>query len=640
MMKFWTRLLLATLLVLPFESAQSASVIERLQWQDVRNTGALPPVGEAAWQAADKKVRLSFDGGALWLRLRINIQEREDLYLALRPVGVDALSVSVQYPAMAQGGPTLQIPAQAMTTLSAQDIRIGKRLLRGFDIPAGEAIIWIRASGSAVGWFEADVLNADEITQQRLADSAMRAMQLTLSAILVLASIALYLQSRKKVFGVMTLLGLLSGLYHLQLSGAFIGILGNDLHAFVKLNASMAVVLGCASLFACAKVLASPRFKLLYTRGFYALLGGSLLMTALGSTTSQSAFNLAAFALLSVALCRFCWDCVRQWLQHPAWRKGLINRLLAAVFLLMLGTNLSILGHLLMPSLHMAWAEPLQAFSLPVIFLALMLTLLWRQQQTQSVKYHRAQNKLQKQQVQINVSFLQQFFLSMLVHEVKTPLTVIQLGTSALMKNDLAPERKQAWDIRMQTAIHTMVHILDNCSQAERYEGGVMGISLSEFLLTDTLSLVMHQAVVHAREQPDLLHLRCETPIDNLRLRSDASYFQIILNNLISNALKYSAPDSTVIVQVSQFASAQGTPMVQFAISNVMGPAGHPDPAKVFERYYRSPNASSISGTGLGLWLSQKLAQRLGTKIQLNLEAERVVFWFTLPVDGAGAASA
>ena len=94
----------------------------------------------------------------------------------------------------------------------------------------------------------------------------------------------------------MTLLGLLSGLYHLQLSGAFIGILGNDLHAFVKLNASMTVVLGCASLFACAKVLASPRFKLLYMRGFYALLGGSLLMTALGSTTSQSAFNLAALS--------------------------------------------------------------------------------------------------------------------------------------------------------------------------------------------------------------------------------------------------------------------------------------------------------------------------------------------------------
>ena len=40
----------------------------------------------------------------------------------------------------------------------------------------------------------------------------------------------------------------------------------------------------------------------------------------------------------------------------------------------------------------------------------------------------------------------------------------------------------------------------------------------------------------------------------------------------------------------------------------------------------------SISGTGLGLWLSQKLAERLGTRIHLSLEAGQVVFWFTLPL--------
>jgi len=52
----------------------------------------------------------------------------------------------------------------------------------------------------------------------------------------------------------------------------------------------------------------------------------------------------------------------------------------------------------------------------------------------------------------------------------------------------------------------------------------------------------------------------------------------------------------------------------------------------VFSRYYLSDKASGVSGTGLGLWLSQKLAERLGTRIQLGLEAGQVVFWFTLPV--------
>ena len=557
MMKLWTRLLLAALMVCPFTAAQSASVTERLQWQDRRNTGILPPGGDAAWQAADQVIRSDFDAGTL----RVHSQQREGLYPALRQVRVDDLSVGAPYPAVADG--------------------------------------------------------------------AMHAIQITFSVLLLVVSTLLYWQSRKKVFGLIGLLGLLSGLYHLQLGGAFI-----------KLNASMTVVLDCAGLYASAKVLASPRFKLRYARGFSALLGGSLLMTALAYSTQQSAFKLAAVGLLSVALYGFCWDCARQWLQQPAWRKGHLNHLLVAVFLLMVTNNLGLWGNLLAPAIPMAWAEPCRAMNLPLIASGLVLTLLWRQQRAQSVKDRRRQAHVQKLQEQTSIRFLQQLFISMLVHEIKTPLTVVQLGASALVKKDIAPERKQAWDVRMHTAINSMVHILDNCSQADRYEGGVMAVSLSHFLLTDTLGLVMGQAWVHSSAQSELLQLRIEKPIDDLRLHSDASYFQIILNNLLSNALKYSAQGSPVVLQVSQYTSGQGMPMVQLAVSNVKGPAGHPDPAKVFERYYRSPNASSISGTGLGLWLSQQLASRLGTKIQLSLEAEQVVFWFTLPVDSAGATNA
>ena len=640
MLKFWTRLLLAAWLVLHFASAQSASVLERLQWQDSRHTGTPPPTGDSTWQAAGKEVGFGLNAGTLWLRLRVTTQEREDLYLALRLVGVDDLAVGVQDASVPEGSPALQSPPAAMTGLNAQDMHAGKRLLRGFDMPTGEAIVWIRARGQGVGWLQADVVSANELAQQRAADSAISAMQLTFCALLVLANMALYLQSRKKVFRSVALLGLLSGLYQLQLSGLFIGLLGEDLGTFVRINASMTLLMACASLYASAALLASPRLQRTYTRGFYALLGGSLLMTVFAFSTKHSGFNLLAAGLLLVALCGFCMDCARQWLQASAGRKGLFHPLLAAAFLLFVGIQLSILGPMFSPALHRPWLDPLQALNLPVIFLALMSTLLWRQQREQSLKDRRRQSNFQKLQEQRSINRLQQLFMSMLVHEIKTPLTVVQLGSSALAKTDITPERKQTWALRMQAAIDGIVQILDKCSQAGRYEAGVMTVSLSDFLLADSLALAMRQALVHTPEQAALLQLHCETPIDNLHLRSDASYFQIILNNLINNALTYSAPGSTVILRVSQFASGQGAPMVQFAVSNVKGAAGHPDPAKVFERYYRSPAASGIAGTGLGLWLSQQLAQRLGTKIELTLEAERVVFWFAMAVDGKGANSA
>jgi signal transduction histidine kinase len=87
-----------------------------------------------------------------------------------------------------------------------------------------------------------------------------------------------------------------------------------------------------------------------------------------------------------------------------------------------------------------------------------------------------------------------------------------------------------------------------------------------------------------------------------------------------------------VVVQLSRLTDAQGARRIPIAVRNTIGPWGRPDPATVFSRYYRSDKASGVSGTGLGLWLSQKLAERLGTRIQLSLEAGQVVFWFTLPV--------
>ena len=631
-MRIWIRSLIAALFVWQLALAQGATVTERLQWNDALNTGILPPGDDAAWQIADKEIRRGFEAGTLWVRLRVKTQAQEDLYLALRQVNVDDLAVGVQYPGAADSSPSPGATPVPMLPVSAVDVREGKLLLHGTHADTSEAIVWIRARGARVHWFEADVMGANALAQQRVMDAAITAMQLTFSALLVLASLALYMQSRKKVFGMMALLGLLSALYHLQRSGAFIGLLGQDLSAFIRLNIAMAVVLGCAGLYASAAVLASPRFKLLYQRGLAGLLAASVSMAGLAYLTSHSEFNMVAVALITVALYGFCADCIRQWLQHRAWRLGLVNQVLSAVFLLMVLINLSILCHLFAPTVHIPWADELRALNLPVLSLALILTLLWRQQRAQSVKERRRHVNLQKLQEQISIRFLQQQFIAMLVHEIKTPLTVLQLGTTALLKDPIAPERKKAWNLRMLTSINSIVHILDNCSQAERYEGGVMALAPVDFFVAEILDIVKLLALDQANDMPNRLQMRSESPIDGLQLHTDPSYFQIMLNNLVGNALKYSTPDSAVVVQLSRLTDAKGEPRVQFAVRNTIGPWGSPDPEKVFSRYYRSDKASGVSGTGLGLWLSQKLAERLGTRIQLSLEAGQVVFWFTLPV--------
>jgi len=91
-MKLWTHLLLAALAVCQFTSAQSASATPRMQWQGRLHTGILPSGSDAAWQAADKVTRCDLGAGVL----RIHCHKSDALYLALRQVGADGLSIGVQ----------------------------------------------------------------------------------------------------------------------------------------------------------------------------------------------------------------------------------------------------------------------------------------------------------------------------------------------------------------------------------------------------------------------------------------------------------------------------------------------------------------------------------------------------------------
>ena len=93
--------------------------------------------------------------------------------------------------------------------------------------------------------------------------------------------------------------------------------------------------------------------------------------------------------------------------------------------------------------------------------------------------------------------------------------------------------------------------------------------------------------------------------------------------------MKYAPAGSAVLLQVS--AVQQGArACIEFAVHNEQGPSGAPDPARVFERYYRAPSATQVSGTGLGLWLSQNLARQMQSEIRLARGGPKIVFSFVM----------
>jgi K+-sensing histidine kinase KdpD len=114
-------------------------------------------------------------------------------------------------------------------------------------------------------------------------------------------------------------------------------------------------------------------------------------------------------------------------------------------------------------------------------------------------------------------------------------------------------------------------------------------------------------------------------------LCSDMQCIQIITNNLIDNALKHGDVQSQVQITLIQHASQDHRAGLLLSVINQPGPSGWPDADQLFIKYYRSSHAKRQSGTGLGLYLSYKLAARLGGELRYRPDSQHIRFELWLP---------
>lgn len=210
----------------------------------------------------------------------------------------------------------------------------------------------------------------------------------------------------------------------------------------------------------------------------------------------------------------------------------------------------------------------------------------------------------------------QQHLLAMLTHEIKTPLAAIAM---------LIANTKPAPDAigQVQMALGEVNSIIDRCIQTGRMEDGSKTFSKTTFDID-----AMLQQMTQSR--PHTTRIRYEGPGASL-LHSDEQVVRMLLNNLLENASRYGAAGKAVRVHLRP-CTERGTAGVQILVENQPGSAGWPDPARVFEKYYRSPHAHRQSGSGLGLYLAAGFAQRLDGSIRYAPTLTTIGFELWLPL--------
>ena len=170
-----------------------------------------------------------------------------------------------------------------------------------------------------------------------------------------------------------------------------------------------------------------------------------------------------------------------------------------------------------------------------------------------------------------------------------------------------------------------MTDVIDRCAMADNFESERLELDIQACDLNKTLS-------------DKLANYQCDHRFDllekaNIKLETDVQLLRIILDNLISNALKYGKESEKIHLELSR-KTLDKKPYALITISNEAGSAGLPDPNKVFEKYYRAPRAYEQTGSGLGLYLVKNFVELIGGSLQFSAKGNVVTFQVKLPLQG------
>ena len=221
-------------------------------------------------------------------------------------------------------------------------------------------------------------------------------------------------------------------------------------------------------------------------------------------------------------------------------------------------------------------------------------------------------------------------FVSIAAHQLRTPLTGMSWTIEALLsgeKGELNPKQKELAEGGLD-AIHRMLDLVNDLLDVSTIEEGRFGITLARQPLSNVLGRVLStfekaaskKGVVFVKNIPDIL-----PPLDY-----DAGKIEIVLNNLIDNAIKYTPAGGTVKVGAKQEGD---TVSLSIEDSGIGIPAEETE--RVFTKFFRSRRALSYhtDGSGLGLYVAKNIIEQHGGRIVFtSAENKGSVFTIVLPI--------
>ncbi|WP_259651833.1 sensor histidine kinase [Variovorax sp. UMC13] len=215
---------------------------------------------------------------------------------------------------------------------------------------------------------------------------------------------------------------------------------------------------------------------------------------------------------------------------------------------------------------------------------------------------------LQSIEVKRNAIKQQHEFVSMVSHEFRTPLAVIDAAAQSLDISALgADPTVKPRTAKIRRSVQRLSMLIENILTVDRLQ-----LEQRPLRLEPVDVELLLRGLCDTFNMPGARRLRLEARVHAPEVEADRSLLEIALQNLMHNALKYSPSERGVRVVLTGEAEGVSIEVIDQGVGVAPDETQH-----IFEPYYRSARMAKVPGSGLGLHLSREIARRHGGEVSL-----------------------
>ncbi|EEL67740.1 hypothetical protein bcere0026_53250 [Bacillus mycoides] len=213
-------------------------------------------------------------------------------------------------------------------------------------------------------------------------------------------------------------------------------------------------------------------------------------------------------------------------------------------------------------------------------------------------------------------------FIAGVSHELKTPLSVMQVSAS-MLQDGIAPEMNQYYWEALEKEIEKMNVLIDEMLNLAKYESGTYQIQMEQVNMGDFIQ----QAEKDLHGQIDEKSLQIKMNIDDVRVKGKANLLEQVITNLFTNAIRYTDARRMIVIEVIE--EEHG---VYIGFENKGSHIAEENIEKIWDQFYRVDKSRKrvCGGTGLGLSIVKNIFELHTAEYGVTNTEDGVLFYFRL----------